>query len=96
MEEITKRQPLDYKAIRETLSSSRGKKYWQSLEEISDTPEFQQWVEDEFPDRETLKTLDRRDFLKFMGGSLLMASLAGCRSIFMPTEKVVPYVNAPE
>lgn len=96
MEETTIRKPLDYKSIRETLASSRGKKYWQSLEELSDTPEFQQWVDDEFPDRDTLKTLDRRDFLKFMGGSLLMASLAGCRSVFMPTEKVVPYVNAPE
>ncbi len=96
MEENKEIQPLDYKAIRETLASSRGKQYWQSLEEIAQTDGFQAWLEDEFPDRATLKTLDRRDFLKYMGASLLMASLAGCRSVFMPQQKVVPYVKAPE
>ena len=26
-----------------------GKRYWRSLEELSDTPEFRGWLEKEFP-----------------------------------------------
>ena len=38
--------------------------------------------------------LDRRDFMKIMGASAMMASLAGCTR--RPVQKIVPYVNNPE
>ncbi|MER3497035.1 MAG: molybdopterin oxidoreductase, partial [Armatimonadota bacterium] len=53
-------------------------------------------MEDEFPNRATLLQIDRRTLLKFMGASLALAGLSGCRSVFLPEDKVVPYVKAPE
>ncbi len=38
--------------------------------------------------------LDRRDFMKVMGASAMMASLAGCTK--QPVQKIVPYVTNPE
>lgn len=38
--------------------------------------------------------LDRRDFMKIMGASAMMASLAGCTK--QPVQKIVPYVTNPE
>ena len=96
MSELKEKKPLDFNKIREKLSGSKGKQYWRSLDELSDTPEFNKWMEDEFPNRESLRGVDRRDFLKFMGASVMMASLAGCRSVFTPQENVVPYVKSPE
>lgn len=40
------------------------------------------------------KGVDRRDFMKLMGGSMALAGLAGCTK--HPEEKIVPYVDAPE
>ncbi len=82
--------------IREKLADARGKTYWRSLNEIAETEEFSAWLEDEFPNRSTLKQVDRRDFLRFMGASILMASLGGCRSVFMEDQNFVPYVKNPE
>jgi molybdopterin-containing oxidoreductase family iron-sulfur binding subunit len=90
----TNGQPLDLTAIRARLAEKQGPQFWRSLEEVAQTPEFQQFVEDEFPNRATLLQVDRRQFLTLMGASLVMAGLAGCR--YMPQEKIVPYVNAPE
>lgn len=82
--------------VREKLEGQRGQDYWRSLDEIAETPEFQAWVEDEFPNRSTLAQIDRRSLLKFMGASMVLAGLGGCRSMRLPTEKIVPYVTAPE
>ena len=49
------------------LEGKRGRHYWKSLEELSGSPEFQTWLEDEFPNRASLATINRRDLLKFMG-----------------------------
>src|SRR5436853_623019 len=40
---------LDWKELRQRLASSNGKQYWRSLEELSGTPEFQMFLEHEFP-----------------------------------------------
>src|SRR6185369_17786828 len=88
------RQNLDLAEIREKLAGMKGQAYWRGLEEIAETEEFQQWVGEEFPNRESLLQVDRRDFLKVMGASLALAGVAGCR--FMPEEKMVPYIKAPE
>ncbi|MCO5296211.1 MAG: TAT-variant-translocated molybdopterin oxidoreductase [Fimbriimonadaceae bacterium] len=89
-----KTPPLDLSAIRKRLEGKSGKRYWRSLEEVADTPQFQAFLEDEFPGRSTLLSLDRRDFLKVMGASLALAGLAGCRRL--PKEEIVPYVTQPE
>jgi MoCo/4Fe-4S cofactor protein with predicted Tat translocation signal len=87
-------QNLDLAAIREKLAGMKGQAYWRGLEEIAETEEFQKWVGDEFPNRESLLQVDRRSFLKVMGASLALAGMAGCR--FLPDEHMVPYVKAPE
>lgn len=82
--------------VREKLANASGPEYWKSLEQVAETPEFQAWLEDEFPNRRSLADVDRRDFLKFMGASMMLAGLGGCRSLFLPSEKIVPQVKAPE
>src|SRR5262249_33698926 len=61
-----------------------GKRYWRSLGELSDTPEFQQWLEREFPPGAPElngSEWSRRDFLKLMGASMALAGagLTSCR-----------------
>ena len=36
-------------ALRAKLEETRGREYWRSLEELADTPEFQESVWREFP-----------------------------------------------
>ena len=82
--------------MKEELAGKRGRAYWRTLGELSDTPEFQKFLEDEFPNRSTLLQIDRRSLLKFMGASLALSGLSGCRSVFLPEDKLVPYVRQPE
>ena len=84
------------KTLGERLKGKTGRRYWKSLEQLAETPEFQKWVEDEFPHRASLAQLDRRDFLKFMGASLMLAGLgaAGCRRL--PDERLVPFIAGPD
>ncbi|MCH7904365.1 MAG: TAT-variant-translocated molybdopterin oxidoreductase [Armatimonadetes bacterium] len=73
-----------------------GPKYWKSLEQLVGSPEIEKWAEDEFPYRKDLASIDRRDFLKVMGASLMFAGVgaAGCRTT--PESRIVPYIIAPE
>src|SRR5262245_50993970 len=87
--------PLDIAAIRTRLSAVKGKAYWRSLEELAETPEFQELLRREFPRQANAATaLSRRDFLKFTAAALALAGLGACTS--QPSEKIVPYVNQPE
>src|ERR1700736_2447541 len=75
-----------------------GKRYWRSLEELADTPEFQSWLEREFPTGAAELELDgvsRRNFLRLMGASMAMAGigLSGCRR---PEAYLVPYTKSVE
>src|SRR3954469_25213005 len=61
-----------------------GKRYWRSLGELSDTPEFRGWLEKEFPSGAAQLNGDewsRRGFLKLMGASMALAGfgLTSCR-----------------
>ncbi len=86
---------LDLAAIRARLETMRGQKYWRSLEELANTEEFQKSVEDEFAPEVVGKVkLARRDFLKLMGASLVLAGINACTR--QPEEKIFPYVKAPE
>jgi MoCo/4Fe-4S cofactor protein with predicted Tat translocation signal len=60
-----------------------GPKYWRSLDQLADTPEFRRWVEREFPSgaSELTDPVTRRHFMKIMSASFLLAGLglSGCR-----------------
>ena len=74
-----------------------GPKYWRSLDQLADTPEFQQWVEREFPAgaSELTDPVTRRQFAKIMSASFLLAGfgLTGCRR---PVETILPFSKMPE
>jgi len=71
-------------------------RFWRGLEELADTPDFRNHLENEFPhganDPDT--KFDRRDLLKVMAASAAFAGLTGCTKL--PTQKIVPYVRQPE
>src|SRR5207249_6160430 len=71
------------------------RRHWRSVEELADNEEFRAFLEAEFPRQAAvLDAVGRRQFLKLMGASLALAGLNACTR--QPTEKVVPYVKAPE
>ncbi len=74
-----------------------GPHYWRSLDELADTPEFRQWVENEFPAgaTELADPVTRRHFMKIMSASFLLAGvgLTGCRR---PVSNILPFNKQPE
>jgi molybdopterin-containing oxidoreductase family iron-sulfur binding subunit len=69
--------------------------YVKGREQLEGSPEYTQWVGDEFPHRRSIPDISRRDILKLVGGSIALAGLAsGCR--FLPEKKIVPFVVQPE
>lgn len=80
------------------LQQQPGKKFWRSLEELADTPEFQELMQREFPAQAAVwpEALNRRQFLTLMGASLALAGLTGCSVRPAPEETIVPYVHPPE
>ena len=75
-----------------TLSDQlSGPRYWRSLDELQDSPEFKTWVHREFPQGASeLDGVNRRHFLKIMSASFAAAGigLAGCRR---PEQYIAPY-----
>jgi MoCo/4Fe-4S cofactor protein with predicted Tat translocation signal len=92
----TKDGKLDLDLIRTRLGGANGKRLWRSLEEVAQTPEYQDFLHHEFPydPEKTGGGISRRDVLKLMGASTALAGLTACTRL--PTEKIVPYVQAPE
>jgi MoCo/4Fe-4S cofactor protein with predicted Tat translocation signal len=76
-----------------------GQKYWRSLDQLAETPEFRQWLEREFPSgaSEFIDPVSRRNFVKLMSASFLLGGLgflgSGCRR---PEEKILPFGKMPE
>src|SRR5260221_3998198 len=66
-----------------------GKKYWRSLNEVADTPEFREFVNREFPANasEMLDGNSRRTVLKLMAASFGLAGLTACHR---PVEHIIP------
>src|SRR5262245_7546870 len=90
-------EQLDLATIRAKLAEATGPRYWQSLEEIAETEEFQDLLFREFPRQASEWESDepgRRNFLSLMGASLALAGLSACTR--QPTETIMPYVRAPE
>jgi len=85
--------------VRLVASAPTGRRYWRSLDELGDTPEFKQWLEREFPQgaSEFTDPVSRRHFVKIMSASFALAGLgvmgAGCRR---PEEKLEPFGQQPE
>jgi MoCo/4Fe-4S cofactor protein with predicted Tat translocation signal len=78
--------------------SATGRKYWRSLGEYSNTPEFRQWLEREFPAGASELNEDdwsRRDFLKLMGASMALAGI-GLTSCRRPEAHLVPFTKSAE
>ncbi|MFZ0828328.1 MAG: TAT-variant-translocated molybdopterin oxidoreductase [Verrucomicrobiia bacterium] len=80
-------------------SAPTGRRYWRSLDELADTPEFKDWLHREFPQgaSEFEDGVSRRHFVKIMSASFALAGLgvmgAGCRR---PVEHLEPFGQQPE
>src|SRR5213595_1612490 len=75
-----------------------GKQYWRSLGELSDTPEFRDWLEREFPAGAAEiegDEVSRRSFLKLMGASMALAGF-GLNSCRRPEAHLVPFTKSAE
>src|SRR5467141_4268940 len=90
------RPDVDIAALRHATTKGNTPRFWRSLDELADTPEFRDHAENEFPHGTNGlgATLDRRELLKVMAASAAFAGLTGCTKL--PTQKIVPYVRQPE
>jgi len=84
--------------VRAKLEGKTGRRFWKNLDELSDSPQFQELMQEEFPRQagagEWVDSVSRRGFLKVMGASFALAGLAGCTK--QPDEPIFPYVKQPE
>lgn len=83
---------------------ANNRRYWKSLDDLNNTPEFIRKSQSEFQEEIPLdaflekrsqdtKGTPRRDFLKFLGFSVTAATLAACET---PVNRAVPYLVKPE
>src|SRR6201985_2242631 len=84
--------------VRAKLDGKTGRRFWKNLDELAETPAFQELMREEFPRQsgagEWVDSVSRRGFLKVMGASLTLAGLAGCTK--QPDEAIYPYIKQPE
>ena len=84
--------------VQAKLAGKSGRRYWKSMDELAETPAFQELMQEEFPRQagagEWTDPVSRRGFLKVMGASFALAGLAGCTK--QPDEPIFPYVKQPE
>ena len=78
-------------------SPDTGRQYWRSLGELEDSPEFQTWLEREFPQGaaelaapETDGGVSRRNFVRLMGAATALAGF-GMSSCRRPRRFLVPF-----
>jgi molybdopterin-containing oxidoreductase family iron-sulfur binding subunit len=84
---------FDLPRLRDMTRSSR--RFWSSLDELIDEEGFHAWLAAEFPAASSMfDDPGRRQFLKLMGASLLLAGLGGCND--GKSGEALPYVNQPE
>jgi len=91
---------INFKLLRDQIVGGQDARvpseYWRSLEELADSPVFEEFVRREYPQHveEWNDPIERRSFLKIMGASLALAGLSGC--VIQPPEKIIPYIKQPE
>ncbi len=97
---LSRRLP-DIPAIQADLQSgNNATRLWRGLEELAGTQEFESCLHNEFPHdpasepQESNNEIRRRDVLKLMAASAALSGLTSCTRL--PTEKILPYVKAPE
>ncbi len=95
---ITPAGKMTLAEVRAKLDGRTGKRFWKNLDELADTPEFQELMCEEFPRQagagEWANSVSRRGFMKVMGASFALAGLAGCTK--QPDEPIYPYIKQPE
>ncbi|NNF06296.1 MAG: TAT-variant-translocated molybdopterin oxidoreductase, partial [Candidatus Eisenbacteria bacterium] len=69
------------------------RRYWRSMDELQDGPEFKKFLAEEYPDVTPPDEMGRRKFMGVMGAAFAMAGLVGCRR---PLAKILPYSKMPE
>jgi molybdopterin-containing oxidoreductase family iron-sulfur binding subunit len=93
-----KPKKMTLEEVRGKLDGHTGRRFWKNLDELAETPAFQELMRDEFPRQagagEWVDPVSRRGFLKVMGASFALAGLAGCTK--QPDEPIYPYVKQPE
>ncbi|MGB7136903.1 MAG: TAT-variant-translocated molybdopterin oxidoreductase, partial [Acidobacteriaceae bacterium] len=62
---IEAQKPLTLDEVRAKLAGQKGKKFWRSVDELADAPEFAELVNQEFPSQasEWIDPVSRRTFL---------------------------------
>jgi MoCo/4Fe-4S cofactor protein with predicted Tat translocation signal len=95
-EDFNAKNSIDLAAARAKLAGAGAPRLWQSLEELSGTPQSQEFQDHEFPPiaGKGNDEINRRDVLKLMAASAALTGLSACTKL--PTEKIVPYVRPPE
>jgi MoCo/4Fe-4S cofactor protein with predicted Tat translocation signal len=76
-----------------------GPKYWRSLDQLADKPEFKEWLEREFPAGASLapEGESRRGWLKLMTASFTLAGVGGLAAgSRWPEEVLTPFAKQPE
>ncbi len=95
---ITPSDKITLAEVRAKLAGKTGKRFWKNLDELADTPAFQELMQEEFPRQasggEWVNSVSRRGFMKVMGASFALAGLAGCTK--QPDEPIYPYIKQPE
>ena len=86
--------PQELDAVRAKLAHENGKRFWQSIDELSETKEYREFLENEFPHDPEKDGINRREVLKLAAASAALAGLSACTKL--PTQKIVPYVKPPE
>jgi MoCo/4Fe-4S cofactor protein with predicted Tat translocation signal len=92
--------PLELDAVRAKLARENGKRFWQSIDQLSETTEYREFLENEFPHdpvkdaEKDPEGINRREVLKLAAASAALAGLSACTKL--PTQKIVPYVKPPE
>lgn len=88
----------DVEALTGVSDERSGPTYWRSVEHLAQSPELQQYLENEFPRfaQAAATAPDRRQFLRLLGASLALAGVTstGCRR--WPVEEVRPHTSRPE
>ncbi|MBV9400199.1 MAG: TAT-variant-translocated molybdopterin oxidoreductase [Bryobacterales bacterium] len=72
------------------IQKPNGPKYWRSLDQLANTPQFREWIKREFPESVTELEMDgssRRTVLKLMAASFGLAGLTACSR---PVEHIFP------
>src|SRR6056297_495159 len=81
-------------SMSQNKSESPQARYWRSLSELRESPEFRSYIEREFPvaASEFPEGVSRRRWIQLMGASLAMGGAIGCR---YPEETIAPFVIRP-